>query len=203
MTESADKKKHHHGNLRAALVSAGIELLEEGGLEALTLRKCAARAGVSHAAPAHHFEGLQGLKHAIAEEGFRLFSAHLQRAIEVGPQSDRGRLNSICRGYLLFGLQHRGVLNVIFGGKGLAGLVASPSGKKEAHAYLLLREVCAPFVPDGVDPQVVEAQVWSLIHGFTLLHLAGEFGPPAMPEDGGAFDQVMGLLDALPMPPKA
>jgi DNA-binding transcriptional regulator YbjK len=61
MTESADKKKPHHGNLRAALVSAGIELLEEGGLEALTLRKCAARAGVSHAAPAHHFEGLQGL----------------------------------------------------------------------------------------------------------------------------------------------
>ena len=62
MRRPAPAKKHHHGNLRPALIKAGIALLEEGGIDALSLRKCAARAGVTHAAPAHHFDGLAGLK---------------------------------------------------------------------------------------------------------------------------------------------
>ena len=66
-------KPHHHGNLRNALIEAGIDLLKEGGLPNLTLRKCAALAGVSHAAPAHHFDGLDGLRQAIASEGFSRF----------------------------------------------------------------------------------------------------------------------------------
>ena len=66
MRNQPQKKQHHHGNLREALITAGVGLLNEGGLSALTLRKCAARAGVSHAAPAYHFKGLNGLLTAIA-----------------------------------------------------------------------------------------------------------------------------------------
>ena len=66
-------RPHHHGDLRRALIDAGLALLTEGGTSALTLRGCAARAGVSHAAPAHHFDGLDGLRVAIAEEGFDRF----------------------------------------------------------------------------------------------------------------------------------
>ncbi|MGR3813373.1 MAG: TetR/AcrR family transcriptional regulator [Cognatishimia activa] len=193
-------KKHHHGNLRPALIKAGLELLEEGGIDALTLRKCAARAGVSHAAPAHHFDGLPGLKQAIATEAFNRFSNHLQEAIDRGEQSARGRLKSICRGYLQFGLTHRGLLNVIFGFDGLAA-IANPEGKNEAHAYLILRSVCAPFVPEGTDERVIEAQVWSLIHGFTLLYIAGEFGSPPPDIEIGPFDEVMALLDRIGSPP--
>jgi AcrR family transcriptional regulator len=193
-------KKHHHGNLRPALIKAGLELLEEGGIDALTLRKCAARAGVSHAAPAHHFDGLPGLKQAIATEAFQIFSNHLQEAIDRGEQTARGRIYAICRGYLQFGLSHRGLLNVIFGFDGLAA-IANPDGKDTAHAYQILRDVCAPFVPDGTDERIVEAQVWSLIHGFTLLYIAGEFGSPPPPIDIGPFDQVMALLDRIGSPP--
>lgn len=196
MTSKPDHK-HHHGNLRAALVEAGIALLEEGGVEALTLRKCAARAGVSHAAPAHHFDGLAGLKTAIAEEGFRLFSAFMQAALDQGPQTPRGRLKSLCRGYLEFGLEHGGILAVIFGQRGLGSLIPG-SSREHAHAYLLLRETCAPFVPAGTNALIVEVQVWSLIHGFTLLCLAGEFGDDRAPLDEGLFEQVIALLDRLP-----
>jgi AcrR family transcriptional regulator len=63
-------KPHHHGNLREALINAGLLLLKEDGLDGLTLRRAAARAGVSHAAPAHHFSGKQGLVAAIAARGF-------------------------------------------------------------------------------------------------------------------------------------
>lgn len=196
MTEPKPAKKHHHGNLRPALITAGIELLEEGGISALSLRKCAARAGVSHAAPAHHFDGLPGLTQAIATEAFGIFSNYLQQEIDQGPQTEQARLKSICRGYLKFGLERRGLLQVIFGMDGLAALV-NPTGREEAHAYLILRSVCAPFVPAGSDERVIEAQVWSLIHGFTLLYVAGEFGPPDQTLEDGVFDQVMALLDRI------
>ncbi len=200
MTKQTDKKKHHHGNLREALITAGVELLEEGGIDALTLRKCAQRAGVSHAAPAHHFDGLQGLKLAIAERGFQMFSKYLRDAIDTGPQTPHDRMRSIAVGYVRFGQDHAGLLDVIFGGHGLAAIV-NEGGRDEAEAYLILREVCAPFVPEGDNPLVVEAQVWSLIHGFTLLFLAGEFGPPDQPLDGGPFDQIMALLARVGTPP--
>ncbi len=193
MTKPAPKTKHHHGNLRQALIEAGLSLLEEGGIEALSLRKCAARAGVSHAAPAHHFDGLPGLTKAIGEEGFRVFTAYLQGYI-AEHTDPREKLRALCRGYLQFGLDHAGLLKVIFG----AGLAAYVDDKRgDADAYQVLRACCAPFIPAGENSQIVEIQVWSLIHGFTLLYISGEFGapPPAIPD--GPFDQVMGLLDRV------
>ncbi|GAA6179190.1 TetR/AcrR family transcriptional regulator [Shimia sp. NS0008-38b] len=190
------KTRHHHGDLKRALIEAGLELLEEGGLEALTLRKCAARAGVSHAAPAHHFDGLPGLISAISEAGFDIFSKHMSDEIEVGNQSDIGRLRSICRGYLQFGMTHSGLLKVMFGEHGLA-IHAPRNNREEAEAYLLLRRACAPFVPPGEDPHIVEAQVWSLIHGFTLLYLSGEFGTPLPEIEDGPFAAVMALVERV------
>lgn len=195
-TASTTHQGHHHGDLKRALVQAGIELLEEGGLEALSLRKCAARAGVSHAAPAHHFDGISGLTAAIAEQGFVIFSKYMQDEVDAALQEPRPRLYGICRGYLQFGLDHAGLLRVMFGEHGLAQH-APTNGREEANAYLILRDVCAPFVPDGMDNKVVEMQVWSLIHGFTMLYLAGEFGVPFPPIDAGPFAAVMALLDGL------
>ncbi len=194
---STAKTRHHHGDLKRALIQAGIDLLEEGGLEALTLRKCAARAGVSHAAPAHHFAGLPGLIEAIAQEGFDIFSKHMTDAIEAGEQTDRARLRSICRGYLQFGLSHSGLLKVMFGEHGLAIHAPRSDNREEAKAYLILRGVCSPFVPAGEDPHIVEAQVWSLIHGFTLLYIAGEFGDPETAIGDGPFEAIMALVDRI------
>ncbi|NRB03591.1 MAG: TetR family transcriptional regulator, partial [Rhodobacteraceae bacterium] len=64
---------YHHGDLRAALIEAGLQELEATGTEAFSLRKVARRAGVSHAAPAHHFGDVTGLLTALAAEGFRRF----------------------------------------------------------------------------------------------------------------------------------
>ena len=195
MTQTKPRPGHHHGNLHQALVQAGIDLLEEGGLDALSLRKCAARAGVSHAAPAHHFDGLPGLRAAIAEEGFARFSTYMQTARDTGEQTPLGRLKSICRGYLQFGIDHPGILNVIFGQRGLASM--KPGNRETAHAYLILRDVCAPFVPAGTDSRVIEIRVWSLIHGFTLLTMSGEFNAPDQLLDADLFDSVMDVLPQI------
>lgn len=215
-------KKHHHGDLRNALIQAGIELLEDGGIDALSLRKCAIRAGVSHAAPTHHFKGLEGLTVAIAERGFEIFADHLEEALAQSAADPRSQLKAICRGYLQFGRAHSGILNVIFGKTGLAefkqAFLAANAGKDMQsrdtnRAYGVLREVCAPFVPDPDKAWIVEWQVWSLIHGFTLLYVAGEFGASDPYSSGGSsgcsseranaeredgpFEAVLALLDGL------
>lgn len=191
MTRDKDTPRHHHGNLRHALVEAGIELLKDGGLEALTLRKCAARAGVSHAAPAHHFDGIDGLRVAIAEEGFVRFRQRMLDFAEAGPQTPRGRLHGICKGYLAFAREDPALYDLIFSFRATSRLIKEVELTADP-AYQVLRETCAPLVPPGTDPVVIETQVWSLVHGFALLIMTGRFGPGPAPEDA-----VLALLDRI------
>jgi AcrR family transcriptional regulator len=200
MPGQTSKKPHHHGDLREALIAAGLRLLEEGGPEALTLRRAAALAGVSHAAPAHHFAGLPGLRRAIADEGFRRFRNYMVDARLAGEQSPRGQLRSICRGYLHFARDNRALFALMFG---FSVTEPPPAGVRDigSFSYTVLRETCAPFVPEGTDPEVIEAQVWSLIHGFTSLYLAGRFRGGAAEDEDGLFAPVMALLDRIGIAP--
>lgn len=197
MTDRNLKKPHHHGNLRDALIQAGIALLTEGGKESLTLRRCAARAGVSHAAPAHHFDGVTGLRAAIAKEGFRRFRTSMLEAREAGVQTAKGRVKSICSGYLNFAIANPALFDLIFSFDAIV-MLEQDLEQGSAHAYEVLREACAPFVPKGEYPVVIETQVWSLIHGYSQLYLSGRFGPvnPAL-DTRGPFEQVMALLDRI------
>ena len=70
MTTPSRSVGQHHGDLRAGLLRAALELLHEGGVEALTLRAVARRAGVSPGAPYHHFADKDALLAAVAEDGF-------------------------------------------------------------------------------------------------------------------------------------
>lgn len=203
MTDLKQKKPHHHGDLRNALIRAGIDILEESGLESLSLRKCAARADVSHAAPAHHFDGLAGLKAAIAEEGYRVFRNYMLDARMIGPDTPHARLRSICRGYVSFAVDNPALFELVFSFDAKASRQHGLNRDGSA-SYQVLRETCAPFVGAGQDPTPVELQVWSLIHGFTVLYLAGRFGPVDRDlRQFGPYEQVMAILDALPLAPQA
>ncbi|TLP67861.1 TetR/AcrR family transcriptional regulator [Parasedimentitalea maritima] len=197
MTDDQNSKPHHHGDLRSALIQAGIALLSEGGKDSLTLRKCAARAGVSHAAPAHHFDGISGLRGAIAQEGFRLFRLSMLNASGTENQSELDHLKAICSGYLNFAIDNPALFDLIFSSAPMEGLESNlKSGT--AFSYDVLRKACAPFVQPGQDPMIIETQVWSLIHGYTHLYMASRFGPVDLSHQArGPFDQVVSLLDAL------
>src|ERR1700755_742282 len=75
MARATTSKSYHHGELREALVVAGRRLLEERGLRGFTLRECARRAEVSHAAPAHHFASIDDLLAEIATRGYHELTA--------------------------------------------------------------------------------------------------------------------------------
>ena len=82
---------YHHGDLREALLRTAEAMLERDGLAKLTLRAVAREAGVSHAAPSHHFSDLAGLLSALAAVGFRRFAAQMQAAGQsAAGQAERG-----------------------------------------------------------------------------------------------------------------
>ena len=157
------------GPLRDALIEAGIALLNEGGPEGLTLRRAAARAGVSHAAPAHHFPGLAGLQTAIATRAFALFSDAMERRQRAAPDRPFDRLLAICDGYLDFASLHGGLFHLMFNTPDIdrcdPDLMA-----QSARAYGILRDACLPFAGGQPDP-VLEAAVWSTVHGYAALSL--------------------------------
>lgn len=165
---------YQHGNLREALVQAGLKLLAEGGVAGLSLRAAAQLAGVSHAAPYRHFHDKDALVAAIAEQGFRLLSASL-RAGEATAQgaSVRERLRAQGQGYVKFALEYPAYLRIIFGGV-LTGSQATPELQAAGReAYQLLRDLVAEGIARGelraADPDVVALTVWSAVHGLSNL----------------------------------
>ncbi len=197
MTSTQPPKPRHHGNLREALIDAGIDLLQHGGLAALTLRKCAAKAGVSHAAPAHHFDGLDGLICAIGTRGFTQFSDYMLASRAKAADNDAARLRGSLDGYIDFTVDHPALFTLMFGSR---FDVVPDQGLMLAadNAYQVLAETCAPFSmdPQG-NPREIEILVWSLCHGYASLRLGGQVTPEGPVNDVTFGDILRRLPDII------
>ena len=90
------KSGYHHGDLREALLVSAEQLLREEGLKALTLRACARRAGVSHAAPKHHFNDVAELLSEVSARGFDRLTAALKEAREAAGEDPVERFVGVC-----------------------------------------------------------------------------------------------------------
>jgi AcrR family transcriptional regulator len=154
-------------SLRDRLIDAGLAILAEGGMEALTLRRVAARAGVSHAAPAHHFDGLPGLLTAIATRAFDRFSQATEQARDAAGASPAARLRGLCAGYLAFATHHSGLFQLMFNEPSLCR--TDPDLQKHSsRAFAILHETCRPLA-DPAAPERLQIAVWSMVHGYAML----------------------------------
>jgi len=96
----------HHGDLRHALIAAALQLVAESTVDDVTLRAVARRAGVSAAAPYHHFPDKDSLMAAVAADGFLALGA-VQLGVLGGPGSAADRLEELVKRYVLFAYEHR------------------------------------------------------------------------------------------------
>jgi AcrR family transcriptional regulator len=164
------KSSRHHGNLRVALVDAGLELLARDGIPGLTLRACAARTGVSHAAPAHHFDGLPGLLTAIAARGHSIFTETMVQDRNAAGREPRAALIGICRGYLRFARENPALFTLMFNHS--FNKTSDPDfTANSGDSYAVLAKACAPFQPVSDVSDSTEAMIWSLVHGLACLLL--------------------------------
>ncbi|MDX3233366.1 TetR/AcrR family transcriptional regulator [Streptomyces sp. ME19-01-6] len=187
---AVNRQGYHHGDLRRALLTAAVEAIEESGAAAVSLRDLARRAGVSHAAPAHHFGDKAGLLTAVAVEGFELFADALNTTWE-----QTGDFAEVGVAYVRFGLAHRGHFEVMFQPNlchaDAADLVAARARAAESlHGGAA---VLADRAADG-DLQTAAWAGWSLVHGFTMLQLGGALPLPPDADPEHTARQVVKLL---------
>jgi AcrR family transcriptional regulator len=183
---SAKTRKYHHGNLREALIDAGLALIAEKGVRALTLREIGARAGVSRMAAYRHFKNKEELLFAIGEAGFRRFGDALQKARDEAAKGYIDRVLAMGLAYLEFSLKNRAHFEVMF--LPVDDPSCRPANGTEAarRAFAVLEETVREGQAAGDvqlgDSQAIASLIWSSIHGISLLKLAGEgpsdaFGP--------------------------
>jgi AcrR family transcriptional regulator len=175
---AADDTPYHHGALRDALLQAAERVLERDGLAGLTLRAVAREAGVSHAAPTHHFGDLTGLVSELAAIGFRQFNmAMAESCAPETPFPARGLARA--HAYVAYAQAHPGMYGLMFRTErldysrpslheaaeasfaGLAQAIAASRHEQIAEEALTLEQAAAI------------ARAWSLVHGFTMLLLDG------------------------------
>jgi AcrR family transcriptional regulator len=186
----SDTSRHHpHGDLKAALVKAGMELLAEGDLSGLTLRKCAARAGVSHAAPAHHFEGLKGLVTAIVTEGFKIFTRAMTDYRKAATNDPRARLAGVCEGYLAFARENEAMATLMFM-KSMFDTNDPDFQLASSASYQVLADACQPFKPGPGGAKGTETLIWSLVQGYASLARSGMVDESETP-----FADLLPMLD--------
>jgi len=209
---------YQHGDLREALIQAGLKLLTEGGVGALSLRAAAHLAGVSHAAPYRHFPDKDALVAAIAEEGFRRLTSAMRDEVAdtlnraaatttTAPRSPTGRKGQARKSapsetptapLSLPPFEHLRALGI----GGVAGGAVKTSGLTTAgdEAYGTLRDAVAAAAaagalrPDDVD--TLSLSCWTTVHGFSMLLVDNALPPPLSKVDA-AREMVGHLMQLL------
>lgn len=111
---SSSAKQYHHGDLRVAILERATEVIEQDGIEALSLRAIARDLGVSHAAPNRHFRTKADLLTALARLGWeQITEVTLEAAEQASPQDAHHRLNAMGQGFLKFALRNRSLFAAV------------------------------------------------------------------------------------------
>lgn len=159
---------YHHGDLRRALLDAALDAVREKGLSGLSLREVARRAGVSHAAPAHHFRDKAALVTALAAEGWNRLADALHEAAGRG-------FGEVGVAYVLFATSNPAYFAVM---RAPAGLVRGDDPELRAAQKRAAEPLWAGSRrPDGTHDPTMALAAWSLVHGLAILILEGAVTP--------------------------
>lgn len=174
------ENRYHHGDLRSALLLAAEQELQQVGIEGFSLRAVAKRAGVSHAAPAHHYKDVGGLLTALATDGFRRFVDTQKQAMAEAAQDPRSQLGAAGVGYVRFALAHPALFKLIFASD-RPDFDDTQLSEAAIDGFQMLVEQVAEIT--GSDPMTDPARmtdvvsVWAMVHGLADLLVAGRLKP--------------------------
>ena len=164
-------RPYHHGDLRATLLAAAARWLDEQGADTLTLRELARAAGVSHAAPYHHFAGRDELMAGVAEHAFERLADAL--AVAAGAATPAQALLAIGEAYVREALAHPAQFRLMFGPT-LARKAEHPGLQRAAgRAFNVLLDASARYAPERALELALAG--WSLSHGAANLAIDGAF----------------------------
>lgn len=185
-TDSSPKDTYHHGNLRRALMDGALAVIRERGLEALSLREVAAAAGVSHAAPYHHFADKGALVRALGYEALLRLDQGMAEAQEAAGDDPGERLVAIGLAYVVFAVERPDYYAAMRAPEMRETRSDEPPPEHGETWERLVRSVAACQVagrlPQG-DPMTLAVGMWSLVHGLADLWLTGPLAQ--LPQSAG------------------
>ncbi|MGZ5935519.1 MAG: TetR/AcrR family transcriptional regulator [Rhizomicrobium sp.] len=183
-SKAKGKSPYHHGDLRKQLIAAAEEIILERGVDGFTLREAARRAGVSPAAPAHHFKDARGLLSEVALQGFQEFGDALIAADKRGGTDPQKRLQEQGLAYVTFALKNPARFQLMFA-PGKCDMGYKNLAEVADRSFNVLES--AVRAASGLKPtdEMTEdgygllMAMWSIVHGFAHLALGGQFDRPS------------------------
>jgi AcrR family transcriptional regulator len=206
-TDDTDEgRSYHHGNLREALVEAGVELARTGGPSAVLLRAASRQAGVSHNAAYRHFANQEDLVAAVAERCMTqlglLMTERMNQVTARGPvQRARARLEAIGRAYIDFARTEPGWFRTAFSSArphAVDGAGASETDETTSPYRLLSARLDELVAVGALTPQRrrgAEFAAWSAVHGLSSLLLDGPLRDLPEPEVEYAITTVLAVIN--------
>lgn len=167
------EKTYHHGDLKNALIEAGIKILAEDGMNGFSLRKVARQAGVTHSAPYAHFADKQAMIAAISTDGYKKIHERIVRVKETYPDDPQRQLVETAWEYVQFGFIEPDHFKVTFSGtvekeREYPDLVEITAQTFEEFRQLIIRCQQCGLIDPG-EPDLVAVTLWGLVHGFVNL----------------------------------
>ncbi len=179
------RRTYHHGDLRQALLEAGIALARAGGPEAVVLREATRRAGVVPNAAYRHFTSRHALRQAVRASALAALATAMEKEVtrqrrgKCGAEAARAGLRAIGTAYLRFARSEPGLFRTAFGVPGDSETTSSPetAGKSGLNPFQLLGVALDRMVEAGLLPPErrpgLEYLAWSAVHGLAMLVLEG------------------------------
>ena len=174
---AADNRPYHHGDLRRALIDAAQRLLESEGPTALSLRAVAREAGVSPAAPYHHFKDKSDLLEAVAHEGWDLLNDQMTQA-RASQTSVRDKLTSLGVAYVRFARDNPALYRVMYDCSRDKDSLPEHVHALNDSAYCQVRDTLIEAGAGPMDEQELElatTAAWSAAHGLAEMFSFRQF----------------------------
>lgn len=171
-----------------------MQLLEEGGLDALTLRKCADLAGVSSAAPSHHFDGIKGLRTAIAVRGYEIFDKMTNDGVEAAGDNPRAKALGGSLGYIKFATEHNALFNLMIDSPDK--FTGEPDWQKATtNSRDILTKMSASFEPGNGGAPAIESLLFGLAHGYSKLIEIGRIKPGSGDHRDVKYEDLFAMIN--------
>jgi AcrR family transcriptional regulator len=179
-SRAPEPKPYHHGDLRRVLIEAALQLVSEGGMDAVSVREAARRAGVSPGAPFRHFPSRDALMQAVAEEAQRRFRAEIEAALAAAPAGDPlGRFRCLGLAYLRWAMRNPTHFEVISSRRlfdhDKAAAISSDNAELIALTEQTLAEAFAAGQLRTPDLKQVQIAGRALVYGFARMNIDGHF----------------------------
>jgi AcrR family transcriptional regulator len=192
-TSKSAERTYHHGDLRSALIEAGLAQLAQSDEQHVSLRELARQVGVSPTAVYRHFPDKNALLAALAEAGVA-WLGEAQRLASAAAGGGAAGFAATGRAYVRFALAHPALFRLTFTHGDYA---AAPTHSSDA-ASQMLRSYAEQF--GGADAERLTLQAWAVAHGLAMLMLDGR-----LPPDDALIDRVLDTKTLFPAqsPPQA